>query len=383
MKPVIKILSLLAVTAISFMACHKVDDLPHYDNGSAPVLTASSATVAPAPADSNNVALTLNWTYPDYATDTNNIKYVVEIDSTGKNFANASTKQIIGTLSTSFLAKELNTMLLGFGYAFNKPVDMDVKVTSSYVNNNEKLASNIIKIKMTPYKIPPKVELPASGKLFIVGSATQGGWSNPVAVPSQELTRIDETTFGGIFQLNGTSEYLLLPENGNWDKKYSVTDNTVPGLNEGGSFGYGLPQNFPGPTAAGWYKIMVDFQAGKFTVTPFTQQHGLPSALFIVGNATPGEWSNPVPVPAQQFTRINSTRFELASLALVNNKEYLLLPENGNWGKKFGVVDNTVANIKLGGTLVPEGQNIPSPETAGNYKITVDFINNSYTLTKL
>ncbi len=383
MKPVIKILSLLAVTAISFMACHKVDDLPHYDNGSAPVLTASSATVAPAPADSNNVALTLNWTYPDYATDTNNIKYIVEIDSTGKNFANASTKQIIGTLSTSFLAKELNTMLLGFGYAFNKPVDMDVKVTSSYVNNNERLASNIVKIKMTPYKIPPKVELPASGKLFIVGSATQGGWTNPVAVPSQELTRIDETTFGGIFQLNGTSEYLLLPENGNWDKKYSVTDNTVPGLNEGGSFGYGLPQNFPGPTAAGWYKIMVDFQAGKFTVTPFTQQHGLPSALFIVGNATPGDWSNPVPVPAQQFTRINSTRFELASLALVNNKEYLLLPENGNWGKKFGVVDNTVANIKLGGTLVPEGQNIPSPETAGNYKITVDFINNSYTLTKL
>lgn len=383
MKPVIKILSLLAVMAISFMACHKVDDLPHYDNGSAPVLTASSATVAPAPADSNNVALTLNWTYPDYATDTNNIKYVVEIDSTGKNFANATTKQIIGSLSTSFLAKELNTILLGFGYAFNKPVDMDVKVTSSYVNNNEKLASNIVKIKMTPYKIPPKVELPASGKLFIVGSATQGGWTNPVAVPSQELTRIDETTFGGIFQLNGASEYLLLPENGNWDKKYSVTDNTLPGLNEGGNFGYGLPQNFPGPAAAGWYKIMVDFQAGKFTVTPFNQQHGLPSGLFIVGNATPGDWSNPVPVPSQQFTRLNSTRFELASIALGNNKEYLLLPENGNWGKKFGVVDNTVANIKLGGTLVPEGQNIPSPEAAGNYKIVVDFINNSYTLTKL
>ena len=50
---------------------------------------------------------------------------------------------------------------------------------------------------------------------------------------------------------------------------------------------------------------------------------------------------------------------------------------------KFGVKDNTEANIKLGGTLVPEGQNIPSPETAGNYKITVDFFDNSYKLTKL
>jgi len=383
MKPVIKLLSLLAVMTVSLVACHKVGDLPHYENGTAPVLTASATTIASQPADSNNTALTLNWTYPDYATDTNNIKYIVEIDSTGKNFANAVSKEIVGSLSTTYIAKELNNILLGFGYEFNKPVDMDVKVTSSYVNNNERLASNIVKIKMTPYKVPPKVELPASGKLFIVGSATQGGWDNPVSTPAQELTRIDETTFGGIFQLNGAGEYLLLPDNGSWDKKYSVTDNTVPGLNEGGDFGFGLPQNFPGPTAAGLYKIIVNFQTGKFTVTEFTQQHGLPSELFIVGSATPGNWDNPVPLPSQQFIRLNSTRFELASIALGDNKEYLLLPENGNWGKKFGVTDNTVANIKLGGTLVPEGQNIPSPETAGNYKITVDFIDNSYKLVKL
>lgn len=383
MKSFIKKLSLAALIATGFVACDKVDSLPHYGNGKAPVLSASSTTIAAAPADSNKTALTLNWTYPDYATDSSNIKYIIEIDSTGKNFAKAASKEISGVLTTSYLAKELNNLLLGFGYEFNKPVDMDVKVTSSYMNNNERLASNILKIRMTPYKIPPKVELPTSGKLFIVGSATEGEWANPVPTPAQELTRIDETTFGGIFNIVGGKEFLLLPENGNWDKKYSVTNNTVPGLNEGGDFGYGLPQNFPGPTASGWYKIIVNFQTGKFTVTPFTQQHGLPSALFIVGNATPGDWSNPVPTPAQQFTRLNSTKFEIASLALASGKEYLLLPENGNWGKKFGVQDNTVTTIKLGGTLVPEGQNIPSPETAGNYKITVDFINNSYKLTKL
>lgn len=383
MKSLIKILSFVAVAAFSFTACDKVDDLPFYDNGKAPVLTASAATIAPPAADSNKVALTLNWSYPDYATDSFNIKYIVEIDSTGKNFAKASKKEVVGTLKTDFIAKDLNAILLSFGYEFNKAVDMEVKVTSSYVNNNERLASNVLKIRMTPYKIPPKVELPTSGKLFIVGNGTQGGWTNPVPTPTQELTRIDETTFGGIFNMTGGGEFLLLPENGNWDKKYSVTNNTIPGLNEGGDFGYGLPQNFPAPTAAGWYKITVNFQTGKFSVTPFTQQHGLPSDLFIVGNATPGDWSNPVPIPSQQFTRINSTKFEIASLALGNGKEYLLLPENGNWGKKFGVQDNTVASTKAGGTLVPEGQNIPSPEVAGNYKITVDFFNNSYKLTKL
>lgn len=383
MKSLIKTLSFLAVAAFCFTACDKVDDLPFYNNGKAPVLTASAATIAPVAADSNKVALTLNWSYPEYATDTNNVKYIIEIDSTGKNFAKASKKEVIASLKTDFIAKDLNAILLSFGYEFNKPVDMEVKVTSSYVNNNERLASNVLKIRMTPYKIPPKVELPTSGKLFIVGSATQGGWTNPVPTPAQELTRIDETTFGGIFDMTGGGEFLLLPENGNWDKKYSVTNNTVPGLSEGGDFGYGLPQNFPAPSAAGWYKITVNFQTGKFSVTPFNQQHGLPSALFIVGNATPGEWNNPVPVPSQQFTRINSTKFEIASLALGTGKEYLLLPENGNWGKKFGVQDNTVASTKAGGTLVPEGQNIPSPDVAGNYKITVDFFNNSYKLTRL
>ena len=381
MKAIIKIGSFFAGLALILGSCSKVDNLPSYASGKSPVLTASSATVAAVAADSNKTALTLNWTSAEYATDSTHMKYIVQIDSTGKNFTRAVSREITPGLNTSYTAKELNNILLGFGYAFNAPVDMEVRVISSYLNNNERLTSNVLKIRMTPYKVPPKVALPTSGKLFIVGNATVGGWDNPVPAPAQELTRIDETTFGGIFQLDGGKEFLLLPVNGDWSHKFSVKDNTLPGLNAGGDFGYDLAQNFPGPATAGLYKITVDFQAGKFKVEAFTQQHGLPSALFIVGNATPGGWDNPVPVPAQQFTRINSTKFELASIALTAN-EYLLLPENGNWGKKYGVKDNTDASIKLGGTIVPEGQNFIAP-AAGNYKITVDLFNNSYKLTKL
>jgi hypothetical protein len=127
----------------------------------------------------------------------------------------------------------------------------------------------------------------------------------------------------------------------------------------------------------------MDFQDGKFTVTPFTQQHGLPTELFIVGDATPAGWNNPVPVPAQRFTRINSSRFEL-TINLTAGKNYLFLPENGSWGKKYGAVDNQAAGIKNnGGPMKPEGQDMPSPDASGNYKITVDFLNNTYTLVKL
>ena len=216
---------------------------------------------------------------------------------------------------------------------------MDVRVTSSYANNNERLASNTLKIKMTPYKVPPKVVLPSSNKLFLVGSASQGGWNNPVPVPTQEFVRLDETTWGGVFQLNGGMEYLLLPVNGDWSHKYSVADNSISGLNQGGNFGFDLAQNIPGPAAGGLYKIIVDFQAGKFIVTPFTSV--LPDNLYIVGDATAGGWNNPVPVPSQQLTRINSSVYEI-SISLTGGKQYLLLPVNGDWSHKFSVADNSI-----------------------------------------
>ena len=364
-------------------ACEKVPDLPLYKEGVDPVLTASSTTIAPVPADSNKTALTLSWTNPGYATDSAMYKYIIQIDSAGRNFSKAVSREVSGARSISMTAKELNTILLDYGFQFNRAYDVDARVISSYANNNERRVSNTVKLKATPYKVPPKVPLPTSNRLFIVGDATDGGWTNPVPLPSQELTRIDETTFGGIFNLTGGKQYLVLPVNGSWDTKYSVANNQLPGLAAGGDFGFNLNDNFPGPAANGLHKIMMDFQAGKFTVAPFNQQHGLPSQLFIVGDATPGGWTNPVPLPSQRFTRLNSTRFEI-TLPLTAGKNYLFLPENGSWDKKYGAVDNQAPGIKnAGGPLKPEGQDMPSPDVAGSYKITVNFLTNTYTLVKL
>lgn len=383
MRKIFNLILLVTGVTVFLASCDKINDLPLYGSGNAIVLSASSAAVAPAPADSNNTSLTLSWTSAKHATDSSKVKYTIELDTTGKNFANATQRIVIGTLSSGFIAKELNSILLARGYAFNVPVDLDVRVISSYGNNNERIFSNTLKIRVTPYKIPPKIPIPATNRLFIVGGATGGGWNNPVPVPSQEFTRIDETTWGGIFQLTGGQFYLLLPLNGDWASKYAVPNNGVAGISAGGDFIANAGQDIPAPTTSGLYKIVVDFQIGKFTVTAFTQQHGLPTELYVVGDATPGGWNNPVPVPGQRFTRLTSTQFELASLAMTPGKNYLYLPTNGDWSRKFGAVDNSAAGIKLGGPFKPEGQDMPSPDVAGNYKITVDFINNSYKLVKL
>lgn len=362
---------LLAIFSIAFAACEKAKDLPFYQGGEKVALSSSNSAIAPAPADSNKTVLNLSWTSANYATDSSTVKYIIEVDAKGNNFQDALSKTVMGKFDTSFLAKELNGYAVAHMWTVGQKYDMEARVISSYENNNDQLISNVLPFTYTPYKVPPKVTLPESGKLFLVGDATIGGWTNPVPVPSQEFSRIDETTFAGVFQLTGGKNYLVLPENGNWDMKYAVNDNSSTGVESGGDFGFGFPNNFKGPTTDGWYKITLDFQHGKYIVTPWNGH--LPDNLFIVGDATPGEWNNPVPVPSQQFTRINSSEFEL-TLSLTGGKQYLLLPVNGDWGHKYAVADNGVAGLWAGGAFGYDfGSNLPGPTADGTYKINVNF----------
>lgn len=378
MKNIFKLLT--ATVIIAFASCDKAADLPFYSAGIRPTLAASNTNIAPAAADADKAALTLSWSSANHAVTPANVKYTVEIDSAGKNFFSPLTKVITGATAATFTGRELNDYLINRGYALNSTVTLDVRVTSSYANNNESLSTDVLRIQYTIYKVPPKVALPASNRLFIVGGATVGGWSNPVPVPSQELTRINENSWGGIFQLIANQSYLLLPVNGSWSAKYGTVGANNSNNPVGGDFIAG-GGDLLAPATSGLYKMIFDFLTGKFTVTPFVQQHGLPSDLFIVGDATPGDWSNPVPLPSQRFTRVTSTKFEL-TIALTAGRKYLLLPENGNWGKKFGL-SGAATNTKLSGTLAPEGGDMPSPDVSGTYKITVDFLDNSYNLVKI
>jgi len=369
---------LAVITTLVFTACDKVDKLPSHGLGTAPVLSSSSATVAPAASDSNNVAFTLAWSFPKYATDSASTKYIIEVDSVGRNFTKAVSRIVSGKLNYGFIAKEFNAILLGFGMQFNTPYDVEVRVSSSYANNNELYKSNVLKLRVTPYKIPPKVALPASLRLFIVGSGTAGGdatgWNNPVPVPSQEFSRIDETTWGGIFQLTGGKSYLLLPTNNNvWDIKYGGTGSNNLNNVDGDNFKVG-GSDLKTPAASGMYKVIFDFQQGRFTVTPYTGT--LASELFIVGSATPGGdatgWNNPVPVPSQQFTRVNSSLFEL-TIPLIANKSYLLLPVNGSWTNKYGGMGANNSNNVSGDDFKYNGSDLKAPTENATYKLSFNF----------
>ena len=375
MRSILNFIVLLTGVAF-FTACEKVADLPNYNVGNPVILSASATTVAPQPADSDKTALTLNWTFPHYATDSANMKYIIEMDSTGRNFAGEVTRTVTKKLNTSFTAKELNNILLGYGYAFNVPVDMDVRVTSSYINNNDKFISNTVKIKMTPYKIPPKVALPASGRLFIVGDASTFGWTNDAAPPfppDREFSRIDETTWGGIFYMTGGGGYKILQTQGDWTSQFhQVSGDALKGTFEQAN----ADPAFSSPTPAGWYKIIFDFQAGKYSVTALSDP--LPQELYVTGDATAAGWVNNPPAD-QKFTRLNSNEYQI-TMSFVPGKYYKFLSSSGNWQPQFGGSSDTGGDLgaNYGGGTDPAA--VPTPAVAGNYTVTVNFLTNKYSV---
>ena len=145
MKNIYNLFFLTLCLGIFVSSCKKFDELETFGDGQAVTMTASSNDVKPLPSDSDNVVLTLDWSNPGYATNEAYYKFVIEIAEKGQAFANASQTTVVGAFTRSFTARELNTILAGFGYIYDEPHDMEVRIVSSYKNNNERYTRQLIK----------------------------------------------------------------------------------------------------------------------------------------------------------------------------------------------------------------------------------------------
>ena len=257
-------------------SCKKEENRIYFVGGNAPVLSASKTAVTLAPATQDEHAITFNWTNPEYRFTTGvssqDVTYTFEIDTAGSNFkgANHYVTAFARDISKSFTQKELNeilgnTMRLQAGRQYN----LQAKVTSTIGSGGSaKMESNVVAFTATPFAPPPKVPIPVTGKLYIVGNATPGGWNNPVPTPSQEFTKLSNTKYTIDVPLSAGLFYLFLPENGSWSTKYAWPEGLARNP-AGGPFEFrgGGGQDFQAPATAGTYRIVVDFQVGEFTVT--------------------------------------------------------------------------------------------------------------------
>jgi|GEM_PF-1210729 len=112
---------------------------------------------------------------------------------------------------------------------------------------------------------------PATGKLFIVGSAVAGGWTNPIPsidISTQQFTKISATEYKIIIPLIGGGEYKFIDSNGYWGENWGIAIQDNPADTLGGSFIYGvnIAQNILAPSVSGNYVIDVNFNTDSFTV---------------------------------------------------------------------------------------------------------------------
>lgn len=279
MKNIFKSILFVIIVACTFWACKKDEAKDYYNGGTNPVLTSSTDSIRLSYANAAQPAVTFSWTNPNYQFTTGvssqNVTYKVEIDTAGANFTNPNrqtislSKDLSLTLATSTLNDYLlNQLQLQPGVSHN----LEVRVSANLVNNSAVVSSNVLKFAVTPYAIPPKVTPPVSGTLFIVGSATPGGsshgWDNPISqtVSVQQFTQVSTTLYTITLPLIGGGEYKFIAVNGSWNDQWSIAVNDDPNEINGGDFIFN-GQNILAPAASGTYKIDVDFQRGKFTVT--------------------------------------------------------------------------------------------------------------------
>lgn len=272
-----------SILLLSISSCKKAENKVFFEGGTPPALSASrTGTIPLSFATQDQEAIKLSWTNPDYTFTTGissqNVNYLVEIDTTGANFTNPNRKVIslsgdlnISISQSTFNDYLLNQLVLVPGMAHN----IEIRVTSS-IGNTIPMHSNVLKYTgVMPYAIPPKVTPPPTGQLFITGSATDGGWmvgsGTGVPVPNQQFTKVSATLYTLTVHLIGGQEFLWVPLNGDWGNKYACAS-TATQPKDGGDFGYNgsnnaFNSNFPAPATDGTYKITVDFQRGKYTIT--------------------------------------------------------------------------------------------------------------------
>ena len=270
-----KLFQFLTYTLVAFSmltGCDKEENKVYLEGGTSPVLSGSSTAVSLTPGTESEPGITFNWTNPDYVFTTGvssqDVSYSIEMDTLGANFTskNKYVTTVAKSLTQSYTKGELNnimghSMLVQTGRQYT----FEVRVNSTLGSAEAaKLTSNVFKFTAAPFTPPPKVIPPTTGKLYLVGDASPGGWANPVPLPSQEFTKKSPTLFEITITLTGGKSLLFLPLNGDWGDKYgwagSNNNNNPDGdnLSRGGG-------DIKAPAASGNYKIQVDFQLGKFT----------------------------------------------------------------------------------------------------------------------
>jgi len=369
MKNILKLITLVVASVFVITACTKVADLPYYGKGNVIALSSSKTIITPAASDSLNNMIAFSWSNPNYASDSATYKYVLEIDSVGRNFVNKTTKTVVGTRTTSFTGKELNAMVLGYGFTLGRPFTLEARVISSYGNNNEQYTSNVITFEVTPYNDPSVL---TTANTSVTGTlATAGQLSNTFSWTTSFNGYTGNVTYA--LQYDSAGKNFVAPQEipvgvSLYSKALTQGEMNETALNSG------IPGGNSGKVE---YRLKATTAQGAVSysnVVNVTIQSYLPILRFYLPGgyqAATGNGNNWDPGTAPELIR------DIRSAAL-NKLYYIYIYLPG--GSEFKVTQGRAWDVNYGGSggdLSPGGANF-SVATSGFYRISIDRANMKY-----
>ncbi len=369
MKNIFKLITLVVASVFVITACTKVDDLPYYGKGNAIALSSSKTIITAAASDSLTNVIAFSWTNPNYASDSATYKYVLEIDSVGRNFVKKTTKTVIGARTTSFTGKELNAMVLGYGFTLGRPFTLEARVISSYGNNNEQYTSNVITFEMTPYNDPSVL---TTANTSVTGTlATAGQLSNTFSWTTSFNGYTGNVTY--VLQYDSAGKNFVAPQEIPVGANLYTKALTQGEMNET-ALNSGIPGGNSGKVE---YRLKATTAQGAVSysnVVNVTIQSYLPILRFYLPGgyqAATGNGNNWDPGTAPELIR------DIRSAAL-NKLYYIYIYLPG--GSEFKVTQGRAWDVNYGGSggdLAPGGANF-SVATSGFYRISIDRANMKY-----
>jgi hypothetical protein len=349
-------------------ACKKVEELPHHENGTPIILALDKTSLAPTNADLLKAVLKLSWTDPKYATDPSSFKYVMEFDSTGKNFSNKTTKTVTGTLSDTLTGRELNTILVNYGYTIGVPVKLDVRVISSYGNNNERYTSNIVGLTVTPFADPSVLTSTASsvtGSLATQNNnATTFNWSPAFQGYSGTITYEIQADSAG---KNFASPQIIAGGVSVYTKALTISDINALALTEGVAGGSNGKLEFrvKSTTAQG---AIVYSNVVAITIATYVPAYH----MYIVGSMQGWDINAPWEIISDRAgTRWGKVFYSYVKLNAGDAFVFVKTP--GDWNSKHGSAGGTAPTYNIGAAGTGADFTVT---TSGIYRVTIDLNTN-------
>ncbi|WP_319481304.1 SusE domain-containing protein [uncultured Draconibacterium sp.] len=313
--------------------------------------------------DAADTLFELSWNQADFGYDAA-ISYVVELDELGNDFSNSLEILNDNTFSMTLTVQSLNEFLTIMGIDPYVKKDMELRVSGVVGDAAQRQSSNVISFKVVPYKLK-------LAPIYMLGSGTVVGWDNvnPVEVP-----HLYDKVYGTVSTFIPNEWYKFIRDPGTWAPMWGSdgTGNNVSGiLQYRATDADSDPASIPTPDTEGDYRVLVDIQNMTYAVYPIPETVYLSlgnssSDLFTFNRTDVGIYELEIDFDG------SSVGWNIYAGTSLEEVPFWGTDENGsyNWGQ-------LVYSENAEGT---QPLSITSPEQAGTYLVTINFIENTYTV---